>query len=309
MTLAASAQKVTYACDGGTVLFNVPFIFWEDATLYVYIFDTVLNARTDLVLSTDYTVAGGDGSTGSITTVATYSSAYTITIVRSVPLTQGAALPLSGAFPSSSVEETLDRIVAITQDIQEQVDRSIKLPADSTVDPDSVSLSAATLVAYVTQPTATTELEINWDPALEFSHYILELSNVEGTSATSALVMQMRITTLGAWETSGYVSCGTGIDVVGGAFSWNASSQSYITLLPALSGTKMVTSARLLLHSANSSNKWQGIGGSIYAAGSNVASAVVAGNKYNLNSIAGLKVYSASTTILGTLRLWGLPTA
>lgn len=288
MTLANTPQKITYNCNGSTVTFAVPFIFWEDASLYVYVYDEIGLARTELVLTTDYTVTGGDGATGSITTVATWSADYTITILREVDQTQLTALPASGAFPSTSVEESLDRQVAMIQDLQEQVDRSFKLPADSTLDTEVLSLSANRLLAQKTVSGATSVIFTGL-PYADYDSFEVEFVNLTAGAAVTFTTAD------GAGNHLGRITDYTGADVVPvytTASSW--------TLCPAALFSSTMVIVRTAI-TVQWSMVFCNIGGAAYvqmfAAGARIGT-----------DLSTLTFASSASGITGLIRVWGRPT-
>lgn len=124
INLADNNPRISYAVAAGVTQtsFVVPFEFFDDEDLNVYV-DTVLKT-----LTTDYTVTGGDGSTGTVAiSVTGISGGSTVVITRSIDLERTTDFPVSGAFNIASLNTELDRLVAITSDIEDQVSRSIRL--------------------------------------------------------------------------------------------------------------------------------------------------------------------------------------
>jgi hypothetical protein len=62
----------------------------------------------------------------------------TLTVVRNVPATQDADYVVGDAFPAESHEEALDKLTMLSQQLQEEVSRSAKLPASNTADADAL---------------------------------------------------------------------------------------------------------------------------------------------------------------------------
>ena len=114
--------------------FTVPFEFFYNAHFYFY-FDCTLQT-----LTTHYTVSGGNGSTGTITTtsgngVTGIAGGSSVVITRSIAQERTTDFPTSGPFNISSLNTELDRFTAIAADLQDSVDRSLKLvDYDSNVD-------------------------------------------------------------------------------------------------------------------------------------------------------------------------------
>lgn len=141
MTLASQTSKNIFVGDGATLVFAYTFRIFEDADLLVTIQDISVTPQTEitLVLTSDYTVTGADNPTGgNVTLLLTgqLSSAPiatdNITIQRALPLTQPTDYVENDPFPADSHEDALDRSRMIDQQLQEEIDRSLKLPANIT---------------------------------------------------------------------------------------------------------------------------------------------------------------------------------
>ena len=122
--LSDNSPRVSYSVASGVTQssFTVSFEFFDNDDLNVYV-DGVLKTITS-----DYTVAGGDGSTGTITmSVTGASGGSTVVITRSIDLERTTDFPTSGPFNIASLNTELDRFIAISADLQDQTDRSLKL--------------------------------------------------------------------------------------------------------------------------------------------------------------------------------------
>jgi hypothetical protein len=132
MTLSSTTTKVTYNGDGSTTVFSVGFIFWDITDLRVIHRDSS-GMETVWTEGTQYTLTGGGGSTGTLTVETapadyTPAAGETLTIKDAQSETQGDSLPLSGAFPSTVVEQRLDKLTRLIQNHTEEIARSILLP-------------------------------------------------------------------------------------------------------------------------------------------------------------------------------------
>lgn len=121
MTIATTDNTRFAEGDGGTTDFDFTFLFFEDATILVYV-DGVLQ-----VLDTDYTLTNDDpGGTVSFTTAP--PDGDQVLIKRVEPLTQDHDYIENDDFPAESHEVALDRVVMMVQQLQEELNRSITLP-------------------------------------------------------------------------------------------------------------------------------------------------------------------------------------
>lgn len=124
INIADNDPRVSYSVAAGVTQssFVVDFAFFDEADLNVYVDNTLKT------LTTDYTVSGGDGSTGTVTISVTGATGGSVVVVtRSIALERTTDFPISGAFNIGSLNTELDRLVAITSDIEDQVSRSIRL--------------------------------------------------------------------------------------------------------------------------------------------------------------------------------------
>ena len=136
INLSDNDPRVSYTVGQGVTQtsFAVPFEFFDNDDLNFYVDGTLKT------ITTHYTVTGGDGSTGTITTtsgnsVVGASGGSTVVITRSIDLDRTTDFPSSGPFNIASLNTELDRLIAITADIQDDVNRSLKLiDFDSAVD-------------------------------------------------------------------------------------------------------------------------------------------------------------------------------
>ena len=145
MTVSSTTSKVEYLADGVTTLFPVTFYYLEDS--HVAVTKTLVADETDraeLVYDTDFTV----DSDGNVVISPAVATGYRLTITRAVPLTQLLSLTNQGTrFPEND-EAAFDRLTMITQQIQEEVDRCVKVPLGSDDDAgDAVAAAAASAAA------------------------------------------------------------------------------------------------------------------------------------------------------------------
>jgi len=132
MTVSTTINKVSYACDGATTTYPYTYPIYEDTDLEVILKEIATGTETTLSLTTHYTVTGaGDAAGGNVETVATYSGDYELHIRRILPLTQAIDYIFGGDFPSETHEEGLDRLTMICQQLEEFLDRCLKLGAAS----------------------------------------------------------------------------------------------------------------------------------------------------------------------------------
>src|SRR5210317_96382 len=135
MTISSTTVKNSYAGNGTLDTFNYTFKIFADTDLQVIIRDATAT-ETVKTLTTHYTVTGaGSASGGTIVFTAGNipSATETVVIRRAVPQTQAIDYIANDPFPAESHEEGLDRAMMTLQQLQEEVDRSIKLSRTNTM--------------------------------------------------------------------------------------------------------------------------------------------------------------------------------
>jgi hypothetical protein len=129
---------VSYTVNQGAsqTSFAVPFVFFTASTdLNVFVDNVARTFDASTSNTTQYTVSGGNGSTGSITTSVTGATGgSTVVITRAVPLSRTTDFPSSGAFEISKLNTELDTVTAIQSDFNDSASRAIRLQdSDSAV--------------------------------------------------------------------------------------------------------------------------------------------------------------------------------
>lgn len=153
MSVNSTTNKIVYTGSGVSTL---PYTFkiFEDKELVVTERVIATAVDTVLTLTSDYTVSGaGDDAGGNVVLIAGHSaptSALKIIIQRQLPLTQLIDLEDNEGTPAATFEEGYDRSAMIDQQLQEQVDRSLKL------DPSQSGIN-------VVLPEPEADLAIGWN--------------------------------------------------------------------------------------------------------------------------------------------------
>jgi hypothetical protein len=135
MTVSSTTVKDSYSGNDSTTEFTYTFKIFADTDLQVIIRSST-GTETVKTLTTHYTVAGaGDASGGSITFTGGNTPAIgeTVVIRRNVPQTQAIDYIANDPFPAETHEEGLDRATMTIQQMQEELDRSIKLSRTNTM--------------------------------------------------------------------------------------------------------------------------------------------------------------------------------
>ena len=143
MTIALSANtpRVSYTVNQGATQtsFAVPFVFFEKSTDLNVFVDNVARTYDASTSNTSlFTVTGGNGSTGTVTTSVTGASGgSTVIITRSIPLQRTTDFPSGGAFEIAKLNTELDTLLTMITDADDENSRALRLQDSD----DAVSLT------------------------------------------------------------------------------------------------------------------------------------------------------------------------
>ena len=158
MTVSSSTTKVSFSANGSTHQFAYSFKIFANADLEVIV-RTSAGTETVQTLNTNYIVTNaGNDSGGNIlfkyntgnsgdahydgSTDHRPANGTTVIINRKLTLTQGTDYIENDPFSSTDHENALDRLTFIAQQLQEQIDRSIKASVGNTLTGSTFTLSA-----------------------------------------------------------------------------------------------------------------------------------------------------------------------
>ena len=152
INLSDNDPRISYTVASGVTqgTFTVPFEFFTDADLNLYVDGTLKT------LSTDYTTTGGNGGTGTIvmnsgSEVTGIAGSSTVVITRSIALERTTDFQTSGPFAISALNTELDKLVAIQADLKDSQDRSLQLTdydADASLTLPDVNTRKGKLLAF-----------------------------------------------------------------------------------------------------------------------------------------------------------------
>ena len=141
MTVESQTTRKRYAGTSTPATdYPVTFTFQDDEDLEVIHTDS-LGSDTTLTLDTHYSVTGGSGSTGTVSVTDEDYRAGTgeyLTIRLNLEIEQQTDLVDNAALSASIIEAQFDRNVRVMQQLQEEIGRSVKVPASSDTDPDGL---------------------------------------------------------------------------------------------------------------------------------------------------------------------------
>lgn len=126
MTVTTTTSRISYAGNGVTTAFSVPFYFLAAADLVVI--RTTATGTTTLVLNTDYTVTGaGVPAGGTVTCTVAPTVGQSLVIFRAPAETQTTDYQPNDPFPAETHERALDKLTMIAQRLKDLISRSFTL--------------------------------------------------------------------------------------------------------------------------------------------------------------------------------------
>lgn len=313
MTVSSSTTKVSLSANGTQHSFAYTFKIFAAADLEVIV-RTSAGTETVQTNNTNYIVTGaGNANGGNVlfkfntgdasnahhdaSTDHRPANGTTVIIRRNLTITQGTDYVENDPFPAASHEDALDRLTMVTQQIQEEVDRSIKASTGNTFSGATFTLSATDRANKIFAFDSAGNLAVTQELgtfrgnfAASTAYAVRDL--VKDTSTNNIFIVNEAHTSSGSQP-----------------LTTNANSAKYTLLVDANSATTSQTAAAAsALASANSAtasgnsataaanslttfqNQYHG------AASSDPTSNLDAGDLY-FNTSSGVKVYNGSAWV------------
>lgn len=126
MTVTHSTSRASYAGNGVTTAFTIPFRILDAAHVRVVL---TLASGDEIVqvLGTDYSIAGVGQPQSTLNRAFAAPIGTKLTIARDVPITQDKDYVEGDNFPAQSHEDALDKLTMIAQEQSEKATRSLRL--------------------------------------------------------------------------------------------------------------------------------------------------------------------------------------
>jgi hypothetical protein len=175
MTVSSTTVKNSYSGDGSNDTFVYGFKIFASSDLQVII-RSATGTETTKTLTTDYTVTGvGTASGGNVVfeAAAIPTATETVVLIRNVPQTQAIDYIANDPFPAETHEEGLDRATMTIQQMQEEINRSIKLSKTNTMTSTEFAVAAADRANKILAFDSTGEISVTQ-----------ELGTYKGTDTT-----------------------------------------------------------------------------------------------------------------------------
>jgi hypothetical protein len=146
MTISTTTIINSYSGDGSTTAFTYTFKITDQDDIEVLIRSND-GTETTKTITTHYTVSGvgnAGGGTVTFTSGNIPTSTQTVVLRRSTPQTQTMDLIDNDPMSADTIETAHDKAIAISQELQEQVNRSIKFSRTNTFTSSEFTVDAAT---------------------------------------------------------------------------------------------------------------------------------------------------------------------
>lgn len=210
MMISSTTCKISYAGNGATVTFSVPFYFLAAADL-VAVIRSSAGVETTKVITTHYTVTGaGVLAGGTVTMVTAPATGETLVIYRDAALTQGADYVANDAFGAESHETALDRLTMLVQRLDDRADRAMGLKETDTIGSGTFQAGSQKIEALGSGSASTDAVNLGQVQALIA---VLSAGNSGGMLALfpRATLEGVEIpATVGALRVSGWAAAGDG---------------------------------------------------------------------------------------------------
>jgi hypothetical protein len=133
MTISSTTIKNSYAGNGSTTAFTFSYYIIAEDDLEVFI-RTSNGTELLQTITTNYTVTGVQSNSGGTVTMLTAPAiGETLVIRRKTSQVQDTDYVANDPFPAETHEAALDKAMLVSQELQEAVDRSIKISRTNTM--------------------------------------------------------------------------------------------------------------------------------------------------------------------------------
>lgn len=202
MTISSTTSKSgPYNGNGSTTVFAYDFKILANTEVEVVLTSTA-GVETVKTLTTHYTVSGVGSASGNVTMITAPATGEKLTLRRKLSGKQELDLQNQGAYYAEDVETAIDRLTMYDLQQQEELDRCVKVPVSSSLDPDDYlttiqaaeasasasasSASSSASSASTSASTATTQAGIATTQATNASNSATSASESASTATTQA---------------------------------------------------------------------------------------------------------------------------
>lgn len=134
MTVSSTTTKNSYSGDSSQTVFAYAFKIFDDDDIQVILRDDTTGVETVQTKTTHYSVSNvGNANGGNVTFVTAPATGKTVVLIRNTPSTQVTDYVPNDPFPAAAHEDALDKLTFLVQEVQEEIDRTIKLSKTNTI--------------------------------------------------------------------------------------------------------------------------------------------------------------------------------
>ena len=214
MTISTTTVSQSYSGDGSTTAFTYSFPI--NSTTEIKVIERsalgVETVKSEGTGSTNYGIVDNGASGGTVTMVTAPASGTTLVLIRDTSLTQGTDYVENDPFPAESHESALDKVQMQIQEIQEEVDRSIKISRTNTMTSTSFTENATNRASKVLSFDSSGELAVtneignfkgNWATSTAFvlRDIVIQNSTSDGTTYKNVYICTTAHTSTGSYLT------------------------------------------------------------------------------------------------------------
>jgi len=211
MTLSTTTVKNSYSGNGSTTAFTYNFAINSTSELVVIIRSST-GTETVKSITTHYTVADAGAAGGTVTMGSAPASGETLVLIRDTSLTQETDYVANDPFPAETHESALDKLQMQIQEVQEEVDRSLKISRTNTMTSTSFTNDATSRASKVLSFDSSGELSVtneignfrgNWATSTAF---VLRDIVIQNSTSDSATYKNVYICTTAHTSTGSYLT-------------------------------------------------------------------------------------------------------
>ena len=232
MTIASNKNtpRVAYTASANQLTFTIPFEFFAVTDIKVYNGTTLLTYDANADAVTEYSLTGTAsdsdesyefGAGGTVTIGATgILNGSIITIIRDIVIERASDFPSSGSFDMKSLNTDLDKVYAKLADLDQHIDRSVKLldtdsitadmslPAkatraskvmafasDGTIDVSNSTVDVATIAAIASDVTAVSNIASDVAAVQDIAANVTSVAGI-ASNVTSVAGIASNVTTV-----------------------------------------------------------------------------------------------------------------
>jgi len=176
ITISDTEPRVQYTATASQTSFSVPFEFFTNADIKVFNGTSQLSYNASPSSASQYSVSGAGVSGGGSITLGGSGATLNdvITIYRDLAIARSTDFPTSGAFQINSLNDELDKIIAMCQ----QLERDLKFS------PKAAATTANTFDITFPNLTANKVLSVNSaGTGLEFAQDITDITTIAGIAS------------------------------------------------------------------------------------------------------------------------------